>query len=267
MSNTLLYSMLIERKQQLERVLQKINTYDKDCHIPGRLRISKSNGNVQYYHVTNSQKPSGEYIRKKDICRAKDLAQKDYNESLLISIQAELKKINQLLTQYDLDSPEAVFSNMNSDRKTLIEPLLLSEQEDTDKWIKQSYETNPYKTEELVYETKRGELVRSKSEMLIADMYFEMQIPYRYECKIKLSNGYVKYPDFMFWDSKRQKVWYHEHFGMLDDVDYLATNLKKIEAYHREGIHIGKNLILTFETKQIPINIRNIQKMVADILA
>ncbi|MCH4192124.1 MAG: hypothetical protein LKF52_07435 [Butyrivibrio sp.] len=44
--------------------------------------------------------------------------------------------------------------------------------------------------------TEKGELVRSKSEKIIADKLFMMKIPYHYEKPLKLdSYGYV-HPDF-----------------------------------------------------------------------
>ena len=50
-------------------------------------------------------------------------------------------------------------------------------------WEKEGYNTNPYYPEQRVYSTKKDELVRSKSEVMLADMYYEMGIPYRYEAE------------------------------------------------------------------------------------
>ena len=53
-----------------------------------------------------------------------------------------------------------------------------------------------------VYETKKNELVRTKSEMMLADMYYELGIPYRYEAQLLLKNGKKKYPDFTLLKTK-----------------------------------------------------------------
>lgn len=68
-------------------------------------------------------------------------------------------------------------------------PLVLTDGMYAEQWIRESYETNPYHPEEKVYPTKKDELVRSKSEVLLADMYYEMGIPYRYEAELRLKNG------------------------------------------------------------------------------
>ena len=41
-------------------------------------------------------------------------------------------------------------------------------------WEKENYNTNPYYPEQKVYPTKKDEMVRSKSEVMLADMYCEM---------------------------------------------------------------------------------------------
>ena len=57
---------------------------------------------------------------------------------------------------------------------------------------------NPYpKTEELV--TNNGEIVRSKSEKIIADLLFMLGIPYVYECPLDTPGGTI-YPDFTILD-------------------------------------------------------------------
>ena len=64
--------------------------------------------------------------------------------------------------------------------------------------------------------------------------------------------------------STREEI-YHEHLGMMDEEDYLNHNLAKIEEYRKNGIFIGKNLILTFESASCPLNIGDIRKSVKEI--
>ena len=65
--------------------------------------------------------------------------------------------------------------------------------------------------EHLKYSTEKGELVRSKSELLIADMYYSLGIPYKYEAGVKLRGGIVRYPDFTLLRVRDRKEFYHEH--------------------------------------------------------
>ena len=57
-----------------------------------------------------------------------------------------------------------------------------------------------------MYPTKKDENVRSKSEVMIADMYYELGIPYRYEAQLLLKNGKKKYPDFTLLKTKTRQI-------------------------------------------------------------
>jgi hypothetical protein len=51
---------------------------------------------------------------------------------------------------------------------------------------------------------------------------------------------------------------YWEHLGMLDDDVYLEKALRKTMSYEHSGIFPGEDLILTFETKNIPLSPKQI---------
>ena len=93
-----------------------------------------------------------------------------------------------------------------------------------------------------------------------------MGVPYRYEAPLKLKNGKIRYPDFTILDIKNRKIYYHEHFGLMDDIEYVETNLIKLEEYKRSGIYPGKNLIITYEAEGCFLNIKDVRKMVVEIL-
>lgn len=42
--------------------------------------------------------------------------------------------------------------------------------------------------------------------------------------------------------------------ALLDDPEYLADNMRKIQEYRAMGIYTGKNLILTQEIKNHPLD-------------
>ena len=132
-------------------------------------------------------------------------------------------------------------------------------------WEKEDYKTNPYCLEEKVYITKKGDYVRSKSEVLLADMYFELGIPYRYEAQICLKNGKKKYPDFTLLKVFTSEIIYHEHMGLMDNDEYRQANLVKLDEYRKSKIYPGKNLIITYEAEGSYLNIQEIQEMVKDI--
>jgi len=73
--------------------------------------------------------------------------------------------------------------------------------------------------------TAKGERVRSKSEIIIADSLMRAGVPYRYEFPIIL-NGYGKiYPDFTVLNVGLRKELYWEHLGMMDDSEIFIGGL------------------------------------------
>ena len=85
--------------------------------------------------------------------------------------------------------------------------------------------------EGLIHRTERGDLVRSKSELVIADKLHARGIDYAYEQPLVLSNGRTRYPDFTITDYARDVTFYWEHLGMLDDPGYKIRWKRKRAEY------------------------------------
>ena len=101
-----------------------------------------------------------------------------------------------------------------------------------------------------------------KTEKILADYFYRNNIPYKYECPLKLKGYGVVYPDFTFLSKKTGKEIYWEHDGMMDDTIYVQNAIKKIEAYEKNDIFPGERLILTFETSQSVLRNDIIETMV-----
>ena len=94
--------------------------------------------------------------------------------------------------------------------------------------------------------TDKGDMVASKSEVLIADTLFALGIDYEYEKEYRLSNGQVVKPDFTI-RKKNGDIVFWEHAGLPDDPDYMAKHEWKVREYEKCGFTRSKNLILTFD--------------------
>lgn len=255
---------LSERSQILEGVIGRI-----EKELPGmpegNLRITKKRKKVQYYHVTTKENMKGTYIPIAKESLVKDLAKKTYYEKLLREAKRENRVIKTYIKGMKGKRPEDIYSDMNDYRKELISPLIYSDSEYAKEWENKPFTRNPYHPEECIYETKKGDMVRTKSEAMLADMYYELGIAYRYEAPVKLYNGKIKYPDFTLLKFPERKEIYHEHMGLMEDEFYRRTNLEKLRDYEMSGITSGNNLILSFETDYLPLNIKSIRKVVKKI--
>ena len=124
----------------------------------------------------------------------------------------------------------------------------------------------------LIYRTERGELVRSKSEWIIADKLHVAGIDYQYEQPLILG-GVERFPDFTIVDDDSGLTWYWEHNGMLSNVAYRQRWERKLGAYRQQGIlplseGSGENgiLLITEEKEGAGLNADQIKTNIEKIL-
>ena len=113
----------------------------------------------------------------------------------------------------------------------------------------------------LIHRTKRNELVRSKSEVVIANSLYESGVDYEYEKPLVL-DGVRKVPDFTIYDAATGNTWYWEHLGMLADPAYAERWKRKREFYAAHGIVEGNNLIITRDGADGSIDSMAIQQVI-----
>ena len=77
--------------------------------------------------------------------------------------------------------------------------------------------------------------MRSKSEVIIANLLQAKGIDYRYEEPLEI-DGVTKYPDFTIEDDNTGETYYWEHLGMLSDEGYRQKWLEKVEWLKANGI-------------------------------
>jgi hypothetical protein len=254
---------LMQRRQTLEKAIELSSKTLAEAP-EGTLRVDASKGIVRYFHA-RKDKRGREYIPNDKISLAEDLANKEYAEQILIKGKKELKDLDAYIDSPNRNQADLVYSKMNDARRILVKPILLDEETFRQKWKTQQYEQSSRFPEHLQFKTRNGEMVRSKSEAFIANIYYELGIPYRYECALPLKNNVVCYPDFTILDVAHRRIMYHEHLGRLDKPDYLAEQMWKLKEYQKNGIFTGKNLILTAETGECPFDAEQFRINVREI--
>lgn len=156
------------------------------------------------------------------------------------------------------------YDQLNKGRRGLIKPIEITTQSILEHWNTEVYETNIKHPENLRFETNNGELVRSKSELIIANALAreKKHLLYKYERPIKIViNGveHIFYPDFTILNIHSGKLFYWEHAGKMDDPSYANTFVSKLNVYEENDIIPGKNLLITYETKDNPLNMQSIK--------
>lgn len=129
-------------------------------------------------------------------------------------------------------------------------------------FLTKTYTQNTYPANIQTYSTNGGTTVRSKSELIIANLLEANDIPYCYEIPLKLGI-HRKYPDFTIMHPFTGDLLIWEHFGALHQPDYEQKMNEKMSLYLKHGYQPWKNLIYTFEFDLDP---KRLQQIVDDIL-
>lgn len=262
----MLHNELIRRRMRLEKLKKEIMKEIK--YAPdGNLRVVNRKSGVQYYHITEKGDTQGHYLRKAEREKVHMLAQKGYSIEMLAAIENEIRAIEDAMKyEYSDDSLGKIYDGMNEYRKALVRPYVLSDEEYVKQWESEIYKGKGFTDDATEHYTDKGERVRSKSEVDLANIFNELHIPYKYEHPIIIDDTITVYPDFTFLNVSERKECYLEHFGMMDDPGYLKTEFfLKMNSYIRNGYIPGINLFMTFESKANPLNKRDARKYIAAI--
>ena len=259
-------------KTELKRYIGELENYIRQTERKirkapeGRLILSRSNGSVQYYHKTDANQKKGIYIPAKHKKLAENLAQKDYDEKFLKVVQAQKERIQHIISMLPKEEIEDVYLGLPQERKELVKNHILTDEQYIENWLNVSYEGKNFDYGTVEIYTERGERVRSKSEKILADKFYALGIPYRYEFPVKIKGYGIVYPDFTLLNVKKRTEFYFEHFGMMDNPEYCRKAIAKLEEYAKNQILPGKNLLLTFETAQKPLDTRLVEQLLKEFI-
>jgi len=247
-------------KYRIEKKLSRTKTQLASCP-EGNIRFDKNGPGTKW----RWKKPDSPIltIPKKDIEQARALAVKKYLTDIAAAYEHQSDLIGNFLREYP--RVPAYPYDLRDDCKDYRDLLsnYFQKSQLAEQWEHADYETNPEYPDRRNVPTKSGIKVRSKSEALIADALFDNRIPFRYEWGQKIGSLKV-YPDFTIMhpgDMSRNVIW--EHFGLVDRESY-ANNVKiKIGTYIDAGFILGQNLILTFESREMPLDINYVLMLIA----
>lgn len=132
--------------------------------------------------------------------------------------------------------------------------------------VRESVDETPY-AEHLIHRTDRGHMVRSKSELVIANKLFAMSIPYEYERPLDGSVDPRRLrPDFSFVDAAGDLILW-EHLGMLSRKDYAESWKWKKDWYEKNGFTEGKNLFVTSDDERGGLDSSAIERVAEQVRA
>ena len=249
--DSLIYE-LESRKNAIELALTELKV--KIARSPlGYLRIAKKRNKYQYYQVRQKGDTKGVYLRRNKDSVAAKLAQKDYNIRLAEELAGQLKVIDRFLEDFKPGKVGQIYNSLHPERQKMVTPLFPDVEKFADDWQNMPYIRKEFAPGAAEYYTAKGERVRSKSEIMIADALNRYGVPYRYEYPVRVEGLGLVHPDFNCLNKRTRREYFWEHNGMMGNADYSGYAVNRIEKYMLAGFWPGRNLILTFETEAVPL--------------
>lgn len=248
-----------KRQEEITRELAKICSYEKR-YPKGELLCAKNSSRYKWYLKEEGQTS---YLSKGKRDLAEMLAVKKYYHYKREELECELSACNAYLHKMSLmqDKSEQLFQH--PEYRKLLEKHFLPMKENLLKWQNTEYEKCNKHLQNLVVKGTRGKMLRSKSEAIIDMLLYQNRIPFHYEEKLVLSN-ITLYPDFVIRHPITGEYYYWEHFGMMDDTEYINHACQKIKLYCENGILPSVNLITTFETKEHMLSIEKVERIIQE---
>jgi hypothetical protein len=231
----------------------------------GLIRLQSSKGYPRFYYYKDKSDTRGKYLSADNIGLISSIYQRDYYCKLLLKLQTLQKKLHRNI-EFDLyPELDEVYYSFSSVKQELITPII----PDINTFIEQWYQEHPGGKNPIPNSSKlttnRGEIVRSKSEKIIADRLHALRIPYVYESTIFLGDE-MKSPDYLVLNKRTRQTFVWEHLGLCDVPEYAQKNMLKIYQYELNDYLVGESLILSFESNDYPLDSKDIDRKIQSFL-
>lgn len=270
-------SLQYEIETELEHLKQSLIEIDRAIqNAPaGSLRLSPKKNGTNYYYLQYNDgngKTRYEYISNKKRRLIAALAQKSYYKKLRPVVSAECRQLEEFIKIYDPDAKDLIFTGLGEARQGLVRPMFLSVEDTVKQWSDQEcnckIDSQQYSqqilSKELKYTTDRGEKVRSAAEASLANLFYSNRhrLSYRYAVPVCLKDDYYICPTFSMISLITGEKYYWEHVVLTDSPQCLEELIRKLNTYVKMNIFPGENLILTFESPSMPLDIHTARLLV-----
>lgn len=252
--------MEIMREKKLSAICEEYLA----CAPKGFLMVRKRARSFTYYWVFEEKQ--GKIAKQKQINITNKpelifkLTEKKIKSRTLKTIGKNLPSLEQARTAYTSVNPDKIVKECAPKYQ---HALSLRKQHQLEERLTTPYKKCPYDPESHVHETDYGELVRSKSEQLLANTLFSYGIPFHYEEAFTCAGSIILYPDFrILLPNGEWKIW--EHWGLLSKKSYCDDCARKLNLFQQNGLTIGSNLILTMDDNRGDFSSRIINQTIVD---
>ena len=279
-------------REELEKIVRNLketadNYINELDNCPsGSLLNNKCRGVPRYYHSYYDKNGNWKriYLSPND-SMIETLARKEYLKQTIPAIQKNIKLLDGVLARYASLDPvdiiqmtrrayrllpdQSFFAGQHEnelwkvveDLETLTDDLIEYRCDAHRDWANQDYPKNTHEYRGL-HLTSFGLRVRSRGEIVIAEVAHSMGIPFRYDQFITLDDGSTISPDFSFEDNYYDEF-YIEYCGMMDFPDYVRRHLIKRGRYEKNAINEWSNIRYIY-SKDDSLNAAEVRHILLD---
>lgn len=240
-------------------ILEKNLERNLETAPKGFARVTGSKDHKVIYWVEGrpdsapDSKRKDRYLKESEKDIKCQLMQKSYDQKLLCRVKSDIAVMSTCLEEMS-DGLDDVYDSLSDIRKSFVTPYRLDDAAYAEQWTNRPYKPKSTHPEDLKHTTLLGETVRSKSERSIADLLTKYNIRYKYEAPLYLEGlGWI-HPDFTILDMRTRRNVYWEHLGKMGDLDYVNAAIKRVTSYTLNGYVLGRDLLITMETLENPLD-------------
>ena len=255
---------LKSEKLRLEQLLKKQKNYPRMT----LLYAPRSDGRPRFYF----RKPGDTmrtYIRKSQSDLLRNITYGAVVAKSIEIIRANITALEYLVSTYRPSDTDSVISALPSSYVRAVD--VLRDSTPPEKAVIQS--ENPKNRDQLKHTVSNGLKVRSKGEVAICEELLIYGRTFWYEKALPLivnrlqqdgtviSMNVIRYPDFTI-PLHDGSMLYWEHCGMFSKDEYREDNIRKFTDYYDNGIYPPKNLIITMDDTDKPLDVRLIRQII-----
>ena len=255
-------------RDMIERICtelgQRYNSLEQELStLPEGEFYSRSKDGVPYYfrrlRKEGNRKKERRIGIKKDPGLLNALVRKKYVTEALSILAEDIKEAEHLLKVYTPSDENSVMGSFTIRYPELAGGIYHGTL-DPQEWARSGGNESDFHKESLTSTAADGTMRRSKGELLIGAKLDQYRIPYIYEATAHPDLPWV--PDFKILRPRDHKIFFWEHFGMVNNSEYMDHCRRKLADYESAGIVPWDNLIITYDQPDGGINEKLIDAMI-----
>lgn len=251
------YEKLQEEFKRLTYEIELI-THQLETLPEGKLIVTNNHGRFKWYQKEEKHLT---YIPKCQRSIAEKLAERKYLAQRQQELIQERNDIQSYLLHFEEKTSSADDMLLDRRYQELLAPSFKLSSQILEEWKNSPFQQSTNHPEHLKHRSCSGNIVRSKSEVIIDTALFHHRLAFRYECMLQLED-FIFYPDFTIMHPESLKIIYWEHFGLMDQPSYARKAYEKLQFFNSNNIIPTINLITTFETKEHPLTPDLVEKTI-----